>query len=125
MVHIRKTSNVIDIKRTGSKSSESETVQQPISPFASGPVNPLKSITERKSRGLTEEQRLALLQNALRPFATEARSHLPSDLSEFEKKMHKKMLEEGFPEVVANEAGDEVVDALLKTRRRVHRKQSA
>ena len=119
MTHIRKTSNVVTLGRAGSKSSagSSSAAKEPVSPFASGPVNPLRDITERKSRGLTEEQRLALLQNALKPFAAEARQHLPKDVSDIETKVRRTILEEGFSEAVANEAGDEAAGALLSHRR--------
>ncbi|MDP2599974.1 MAG: hypothetical protein Q8P84_04475 [Deltaproteobacteria bacterium] len=124
MTHIRKTSNVVTLGRTGSKSSagSSSSAKEPDSPFASGSVNPLRGITERKSRGLTEEQRLALLQNALKSFATEARQHLPKDVGDIEKKVREKIVKEGLSEVIANEAADEAAGALL-AHRRVTRKK--
>lgn len=124
MVKIRSTSNVVSMNRKeGAKSSSgSSSVSNTASPFAAKPVDVLRSITERKSRPLSEEQKLAMLQNALKPFASEARSHLPQSLGNVEKKVRKKMIEEGFSDVMANEAGDETVAALLHTK--VQRKKS-
>lgn len=124
MVKIRSTSNVVSMNRKeGAKSSSgSSSVSSTASPFAAKPVDVLKSITERKSRPLSEEQKLALLQNALKPFANEARSHLPASLGNVEKKVRKKMIEEGFSSEIAAEAGDETVTALLETK--VTRKKS-
>ena len=118
MINVRKTSNVVSIGRAEGKSSTTAADQntQVTSPFAARPAESLKGITERKSK-LTEDQRLAILQRALQPFASEARSHLPTDLSSVEKEVRKKMLKEGFSEVVANEAGEEAVSVSLKNRR--------
>lgn len=120
MVKIRSTSNVVRLgRKEGTKSSSaasSSSVSDTASPFAAKPVDVLKAITERKSRPLTEEQKLALLQNALKPFASEARGHLPQNLTRVEKKVRKRMIEEGFSDVLASEAGDETVSALLTHR---------
>lgn len=118
MIRIRKRDNVISIgkgKKPG-ESSSSEKAEESQSPFDSKPVEALRSITERKSRGLTEEQRLKLLQNALEPFAKEARSRLPGDVKDIEKEMRKKMIQEGFAKEWASEAGDETVSAILDAR---------
>lgn len=118
MIQIRKPSGIIP-KRTLEKIKKGETVSSETgseaasSPFAARPADALKAITERKSRGLTEEQRLALLQKALEPFANEARSHLPTPIGQLERKVRKRMLEEGFGKEVASEAGDETVTVLL------------
>jgi hypothetical protein len=118
MISIRKTSNVVSIGRTSSKSGASSADQntQITSPFAARPAESLKGITERKSR-LNEEQKLAILQNALLPFANEARSHLPPDLSMLEKKVREQMTKEGLPKEFVAEAGDEAVSVSLKNRR--------
>lgn len=125
MINVRKTSNILPFDKVSSSSETSADKNTSVtSPFAAKPAQSLKSLTERKSRPLTEEQRLALLQRALQPFANEARSHLPVDVSSVEKKVRKKMLEEGFSEVIATEAGEETVDALLGNRRRVAKARS-
>lgn len=127
MIQIRRTSNVITLgKKEGAKSSstsKTSSAGEPLSPFAAHPADALKSLTDRKSRPQTEEQKLALLQGAFKTFALEARSHLPSPLRRVEKKVRKKMIEEGFSDVVASEAGDEAVSALLSSK--VSRKKSA
>ncbi|MDO8526547.1 MAG: hypothetical protein Q7T03_02545 [Deltaproteobacteria bacterium] len=124
--NIRKTSNVVSLGKAGSSKSTSSADQNTAahSPFAANPTQSLKHLTDRKSKPRTEEQRLALLQNALKSFATEARSHLPVNLGKMEQKVRKKMIDEGFSEVVANEAGDEAVDVLLENRRVTPNKKS-
>ena len=128
MVNIRKTSHVVSLGKAESSSSSTPADRntEPTSPFAARPTESLKNITDRKSRPLTEEQKLAMLQRALQPFSSEARSHLPADLSDVEKKVRKKMMDEGFSEVIANEAGEEAVSVTIGTkRRRVARKTSS
>lgn len=123
MVEIRKTTNILPFGRASSKEvSPSGAVSETSSPFATKPTETLKGILERKS-SLLEDAKLAILRKALQPFATEASSHLPQDLSSIEKKVRRKMLEEGFSEVVAEEAGEEAVSVSL-THRRVIRKLS-
>lgn len=117
MTLIRKTSNVVSLGKASRKtvSGTSSATQAP-SPFAISPPDPLKSITERKSRSLSEWERLALLQRALGSFAEEARKKLPSEVRSVEEKVRKKMIQEGFAKEVASEAGDETVSAILTTR---------
>lgn len=119
MVQIKKTSNVITLRRTSGKTAGVASSTQAPSPFALKPPDPLKSIVERRSRTLSEWERLALLQRALGPFAEEARKHLPKEVRTIEKKVRKKMIQEGFAEAVAAEAGDETVTAILSTRSKV------
>lgn len=113
MIKVRKTSNVVSIGGAKGKtvSGASGSTAAP-SPFSISPANPLKAITERQTK-MNEWQRLAILQRALEPYAREARGQLPSNLQKIEKKVRRKMLEEGFTTESANEAGDEVVTALL------------
>src|SRR3990167_7634394 len=115
MIRIRSTSNVVTLgKKEGAKSSsKTSSAGETLSPFAAHPADALKSLTDRKSRPLTEEKKLALLQGAFKTFSLEARSHLPSPIRKVEKKVRKKMIEEGFSTEVASEAGDEAVSALL------------
>lgn len=126
MIKIRQTSNVVTLgKKEGAKSSTASKTPsaETLSPFAAHPAEALKSLTERKSRPLTEEQKLALLQGALKPFALEARHHLPQALTKVERRVRKKMIEEGFSTEIASEAGDEAVSALLTSK--VSRKKTA
>lgn len=122
MVDIKKTSSVLgrghlrEIKKTSHSQSQSTSSSAETSPFAANPVDSLRSLTDRKSRPLTEDQWLILLQKAFQPFATEARGRLPSNIKRVEQKIRKKMLEEGFSEVVATEAGDEAVTVILEKR---------
>ena len=118
MTNIRRTSNIFPIKK-GKAVSESKEAEQAnaSSSFSVNPTQTLKSLMERRSKQETEEQRLGRLQRALQDFSQEARNHLPRPISEFEKKMHQKMVEEGFTDVIANEAGEEAVEVLLENRR--------
>lgn len=117
MTAIRKTSNWTSLGRASGKtvSGASSATEAP-SPFALKPPDLLKSITERKSRSLSEWERLALLQRALGSFAEEARKKLPSEVRTVEEKVRKKMIQEGFTKEIASEAGDETVTALLHNR---------
>ncbi|OGQ05560.1 MAG: hypothetical protein A2W61_01730 [Deltaproteobacteria bacterium RIFCSPLOWO2_01_44_7] len=126
MVTIRKTSNVLPFGKISSSKSVSSTSESSsaVSPFAAKPVDALKAITQRKSR-LSEEQKLAILQRALSPFSNEARGHLPTDVSQMEEEVRKRMMKEGFSETVANEAGEETVDVLLEHRRVVRKSHSS
>ncbi len=113
MTTIRKTSNVISIRKGSAAKSVSQTQSSTTaSPFAIKPPDPLKSITERKS-SLSELQKLAILQRALEPYAHEARRHLPTRLQKIDIKVRTKMIRDGFSEEVATEAGDEAVTAIL------------
>lgn len=115
MDRIRKTSNVVSLgkKEKAGGSEKTSPVSETASPFAANPLETLKAITGRQSRPMTEEEKLRLLQNALKDFAAEARKHLPKNLGDMEKKVRSKMLAEGFSEEVAAEAGDETVTAIL------------
>lgn len=118
MINIRRTSKVIPFEKTSRSGGVSKTSSQTTSsPFAIKPANPLKALTERKSR-LTEEQKLAILQRALEPYAKEARSHLPDTVQKVRERVRRKMLEKGFPKEVAEEADDETVSAILDTKSR-------
>lgn len=120
MTSIRKTSNVISLgKASGKTVSGGSSATQAPSPFAIKPPDTLKSITERRSRVLSEWERLALLQQALGSFAEEARKKLPREVRAVEEKVRKKMIQEGFSKEVATEAGDETVTALLQNRSKV------
>lgn len=116
MEKIRRSSNVILLGRKGKteSASSSPTVISTSSPFDAKPLNPLKAITERKSRFLSEGERLRLLQQALEKFAAEARRHLPERLKRMEGKVRTRMIQEGFSSEVAREAGDETVSLLLE-----------
>lgn len=115
MVTIRKISKGVSFEKTSGKgvAGASSKGSAP-SPFAISAPDPLKALTERKST-LGEKERLAILQRALEPYAEEARRHLPPGMQKIEKKVRHKMIKEGFPKEVANEAGDETVTALLDT----------
>lgn len=114
---IRKIANMIspgrkgEVKKTSSAGSQSD----PPSPFAVSSADPLEQLRERKSK-LTEAQRLRLLQNAFKPFSEEAKKHLPEELVKMEKAVRNKMLEEGFDEPFADEAGEDTVSAILDSR---------
>ena len=112
---VRRTSKVISLGKASSKGVSGVGSERGVpSPFAISAPDPLKALTERKST-LGEKERLAILQRALEPYADEARRHLPPGMQKIEKKVRHKMLKEGFPKEVANEAGDETVAALLDT----------
>lgn len=117
-MQIKKTSRFTAVDRPARKSASKiqGSSEQTHSPFAINPPDALKVITERKSRQLKEWQRLAILQRALEPYASEAKGHLPQDLRQVEEKVRQRMLEEGFKEEIATEAGDETVSAILDTR---------
>lgn len=116
MTIIRKTSNVVSLGKAGGKSvSGTKQSTTTSSPFALKPTDPLKALTERKS-SLTELQKLAILQRALEPYANEARGHLPANLQKIDRKVRTKMIKDGFATEEANEAGDEVVTALMGKR---------
>lgn len=121
MIQIRKTPKTTSADRTtkAGESSGTEESGAPVSPFAIKPPDPLRSLTERKSRPLTEEQKLALLQRALGPFAEEAKRHLPPALRKADEDTRKEMIRKGFSKERAHEAGEEIVAAILgqKTKR--------
>lgn len=118
MTNIRKTSNVVSIgKGRPASGVTKEESSQVSSPFAVNPAQTLKSLTERRSRELSEEQRLSLLQRALHDFSEEASRHLPDAIGKIKRRVRNKMLAEGFADVIANEAGEEAVDVLLESRR--------
>ncbi|MBI4125091.1 MAG: hypothetical protein HY609_04265 [Deltaproteobacteria bacterium] len=118
MMQIKKTSRFAAVDKPSRKSiaKTDESSGQAASPFAIKPPDALRAITERKSRQLKEWQKLAILQRALEPYASEAKEHLPPDLRQVEEKVRQRMLEEGFKEEIAAEAGDETVSAILDTR---------
>ena len=116
MVTIRRTSKVVPFEKTSGKGvSGAGSAKGAPSPFAISAPDPLKAITERQSK-LGEKSRLAVLQRAFEPYAEEARRHLPPGMQKIEKKVRYKMIKEGFPKEIANEAGDEAVTALLDTK---------
>lgn len=117
-MQIKRTSRFTAVDKPSAKSvSQTEKSSGPaVHPFAIRPPDALKAITERKSRRLKEWQKLAILQRALEPYAAEAREHLPGDLRQIEEKVRQKMLEEGFQEEIASEAGDETVTAILDSK---------
>jgi len=117
MSRIRKTSSIVSLGRGRTKSvAGPRPSSTTTSPFSIKPPDPLKSITQRQSQ-LSELQRLAILQNALEPFAGEARKHLPKNIQSIEKKVRKRMIQKGFSKEVVSEAGDETVSVLLNKRR--------
>ena len=118
MMQIKKTSRFTAVDKPSRKSvSKTENPSgQTSHPFAIKPPDALKAITERKSRQLKEWQKLAILQRALEPYASEAKERLPDDLRQVEEKVRQRMLQEGFKEEIAAEAGDETVSAILDTR---------
>lgn len=115
MIQVKKTSRFVSVDKPSrqSISKTEKSAGQAAHPFAIKPPDALKAITERKSRQLKEWQKLAILQRALEPYASEAKEHLPKGLRLVEEKVRQRMLEEGFKEEIAAEAGDETVSAIL------------